>query len=249
MLVTMSPGKRMPWGTTRLRTSSPRFLAAGEKKKSSSSVPITTQSETTPGADDNASAVAVLIEVARRMRHLHPARTMRFVGFACEEPPHFHTGDMGSQVYARQCRSEGRHPRNALPGNGRLLFDEPNSQKIPPWIPKFLRRVSEARQFSRRRRKPAFQALAVAVSSRIQTGCAFSIIFACLAGIDFRNSPLGQQLVLGPGLPGPNAHRHELPAKSALSSIERHTRDTRLRTNGTSHNGRRWRSVQSRLRK
>src|SRR5687768_2970988 len=39
----------------------------------------------TPGADDNASAVAVLIEVARRMRVLEPARTVRFVGFACEE--------------------------------------------------------------------------------------------------------------------------------------------------------------------
>lgn len=62
---------------------------------------------TTPGADDNASAVAVLVEIARQMRSLRPKRTVRFVSFACEEPPHFYTGDMGSQVYARRCRELG----------------------------------------------------------------------------------------------------------------------------------------------
>src|SRR5262245_36140080 len=62
---------------------------------------------TTPGADDNASAVAALIEAARRMRHLKPSRTVRFVAFPCEEKPHAHTGDMGSQRYARRCRERG----------------------------------------------------------------------------------------------------------------------------------------------
>src|SRR5262245_31331596 len=62
---------------------------------------------TSPGADDNASAIAVLIEAARRVRHLRPARTVRFVAFPCEEKPHSFTGDMGSQVYARRCRERG----------------------------------------------------------------------------------------------------------------------------------------------
>jgi Zn-dependent M28 family amino/carboxypeptidase len=95
----------------------------------------------TPGADDNASAVAVLIEVARLMRPLHPSRTVRFVSFACEEPPYFHTGDMGSQVYARQCRASNEHI------HGMLCLEmlgyyatEPNSQQIPPGIPRFLHR-------------------------------------------------------------------------------------------------------------
>jgi Zn-dependent M28 family amino/carboxypeptidase len=96
--------------------------------------------ETTPGADDNASAVAVMIEVARRMRHLQPARTVRFVGFACEEPPYFYTGDMGSQVYARRCRQNGEHIYGMLCLEMVGYYsDEPNSQTIPPSIPKFLR--------------------------------------------------------------------------------------------------------------
>src|SRR5437899_1191398 len=61
----------------------------------------------TPGADDNASAVAVLLEVARLMRAWQPRRTVRFVAFPCEEMPHFHTHEMGSQVYAKQCRARG----------------------------------------------------------------------------------------------------------------------------------------------
>src|SRR5260221_7488215 len=61
----------------------------------------------TPGADDNASAVAVLLEVARLMRDWTPRRTVRFVAFACEEMPHFHTHEMGSQVYAKHCRARG----------------------------------------------------------------------------------------------------------------------------------------------
>ncbi|MEI8195754.1 MAG: M28 family peptidase [Phycisphaerae bacterium] len=58
----------------------------------------------TPGADDNASAVAMLIEVARLLRPLANERTIRLIGFACEEPPHFYTDSMGSQQHARQCR-------------------------------------------------------------------------------------------------------------------------------------------------
>ena len=61
----------------------------------------------TPGADDNASAVAVLLEAARLVRGIPAPRTIRFVAFACEEPPHFQCEDMGSQVHARGCRQRG----------------------------------------------------------------------------------------------------------------------------------------------
>ena len=95
----------------------------------------------TPGADDNASAVAVLIEVARLMRPLRPARTIRFVSFACEEPPYFHTGDMGSQVYARQCRTRGEHIHGMLCLEMLGYYtNEPHSQQIPPGIPRFVHR-------------------------------------------------------------------------------------------------------------
>jgi len=55
----------------------------------------------TPGADDNASGVAALLEVARLMAGDSPARAIRFVAFANEEPPYYHTDDMGSVRYAR----------------------------------------------------------------------------------------------------------------------------------------------------
>src|SRR3954470_2003614 len=61
----------------------------------------------TPGADDNASAVAVLIEVARLTRGVSTKRTIRFVAFANEEPPHCMTDTMGSDVHARGCHTRG----------------------------------------------------------------------------------------------------------------------------------------------
>ncbi|MBI5508735.1 MAG: M20/M25/M40 family metallo-hydrolase [Deltaproteobacteria bacterium] len=61
----------------------------------------------TPGADDNASGVAVLIELATLLRASHPAQTVRFVAFANEEPPYFKTEAMGSLVYARGLAKAG----------------------------------------------------------------------------------------------------------------------------------------------
>jgi Zn-dependent M28 family amino/carboxypeptidase len=55
-----------------------------------------------PGADDNTSGVAALLELARLLKDAHPARTLRFVAFVNEEPPYFQTMNMGSWVYARQ---------------------------------------------------------------------------------------------------------------------------------------------------
>ena len=62
-----------------------------------------------PGADDNASGVAALLAMARRFAREKPARTIRFVAFANEEPPFFATEQMGSWVYAQQCHERGEH--------------------------------------------------------------------------------------------------------------------------------------------
>ncbi|MBV5341424.1 MAG: M28 family peptidase [Deltaproteobacteria bacterium] len=58
----------------------------------------------TPGADDNASGVAVLLELAHRFNDYKPRCTIRFVAFVNEEPPYFQTDLMGSLVHARGCR-------------------------------------------------------------------------------------------------------------------------------------------------
>jgi len=58
----------------------------------------------TPGADDNASGIAVLLELAQSLRDFAPAPTMRLVAFALEEPPFYRSRLMGSRVHARRCR-------------------------------------------------------------------------------------------------------------------------------------------------
>ncbi|MEA2464856.1 MAG: hypothetical protein QOJ98_2603 [Acidobacteriota bacterium] len=58
----------------------------------------------TVGADDNATGVAALLALARRFADAKPARTLRFVAFVNEEPPHFQSRDMGSWQYAKRCR-------------------------------------------------------------------------------------------------------------------------------------------------
>jgi hypothetical protein len=62
----------------------------------------------TPGADDNASAVGTLIEVARALAAMTARRrTVRIVGFDCEEPPFFGTQQMGSARHAKQLADAG----------------------------------------------------------------------------------------------------------------------------------------------
>ncbi len=67
--------------------------------------------EGTVGADDNASAVAVQLEVARNLlaRSEEGLRgvSVKFVSFALEEPPVFGTPFQGSAVHARNARARG----------------------------------------------------------------------------------------------------------------------------------------------
>ena len=65
----------------------------------------------TPGADDNASGVSVLISVAHALGH-HNNHTIRYVFFTLEEAPYFFTENMGSMRYARYLRD--RHERIKL---------------------------------------------------------------------------------------------------------------------------------------
>jgi acetylornithine deacetylase/succinyl-diaminopimelate desuccinylase-like protein len=54
----------------------------------------------TPGADDNASGVAALLELVQQLGTQRLGRTVRFVFFPNEEPPFFPDAGMGSAAYA-----------------------------------------------------------------------------------------------------------------------------------------------------
>ncbi len=60
-----------------------------------------------PGANDNASGVAALLEIGRALADVSLQRTVRLVAFVNEEPPFFYWGEMGSGVYAKAARSRG----------------------------------------------------------------------------------------------------------------------------------------------
>lgn len=100
----------------------------------------------TPGADDNASAVAVLLETARLLKEIKPQKTVRFAAFACEESPYFHTDEMGSLIHARGCRSRGENVIGMLCMEmvGYYL-DGVGTQQIPPSIPGMLRKLFPSR--------------------------------------------------------------------------------------------------------
>jgi hypothetical protein len=85
-----------------------------------------------PGANDNGSGVAAVLELARLVRDARPARTVRFVLFVNEEPPFYRTGQMGSRVYAARAKGRGEDivAMFSLETIG-YYSDQPESQRYP----------------------------------------------------------------------------------------------------------------------
>lgn len=87
--------------------------------------------EGSPGADDNASALAVILHVARQVRTMRLARLIRFIAFNLEEEDL-----LGSRAYTSLLQKNGEtiHGAIVLECVG-YASHQPNSQKIPPGIP------------------------------------------------------------------------------------------------------------------
>jgi hypothetical protein len=90
--------------------------------------------EDTPGANDNGSGTAVLLEMARLLKDLQgqSRKRIRFVLFVNEEPPYFMTDDMGSLRYARLL-AERKERVTAMYSLETLGYysDAPGSQNYP----------------------------------------------------------------------------------------------------------------------
>lgn len=85
-----------------------------------------------PGANDNATGVAAALVLAERLAQSAPARTIRLVWFANEEPPFFQTEHMGSRVYAKLCRRRQDDIRLMLSLETIGYYsDAPGSQRYP----------------------------------------------------------------------------------------------------------------------
>jgi aminopeptidase YwaD len=84
-----------------------------------------------PGADDNASALAVLLDVASRLAAMPLRRPIRFLAFCLEEE-----NLLGSRAYVAHLKSTRQSIEGAI-----ILecvgyaSDEEDSQKIPPGVP------------------------------------------------------------------------------------------------------------------
>lgn len=91
--------------------------------------------EGSPGADDNASGVAGVLELARLLRGARLARTVKLVAFVNEEPPFFFWGEMGSKVYAEAARRRGDDIRVMLSLEMLGCYsDMQGSQLYPPLL-------------------------------------------------------------------------------------------------------------------
>ena len=89
----------------------------------------------TPGADDNASGVAALLELAGELGRERLRRALRLVFFVNEEPPFFPDAGMGSAFYADTLAREGVdvHVMVSLEMLG-YYSDAANTQKYPPGL-------------------------------------------------------------------------------------------------------------------
>ena len=85
-----------------------------------------------PGADDNASGVAGLLELARLIDRQQLKVRLELVAFSTEEPPYFGTVGMGSYVHADSLRQQNVRVRAmySLEMIG-CFSDAPNSQYFP----------------------------------------------------------------------------------------------------------------------
>ncbi|MCX8109146.1 MAG: M28 family peptidase [Verrucomicrobiae bacterium] len=85
-----------------------------------------------PGANNNASGVAVLLRLSELLRNRKLDRTVRLIQFVNEEDPFFGTEHMGSYVYAKASHERGDNIQAMLSLDSIGIYKHtPGSQRLP----------------------------------------------------------------------------------------------------------------------
>jgi Zn-dependent M28 family amino/carboxypeptidase len=112
--------------------SAPPMMVIGAHYDSHGGGDVTNPDSHTPGADDNASGVAGLIELARLLGRQPPPRSVELVAYTLEEPPYFRTENMGSMQHAKMLVTANRKVELMIALEMIGYFSEaPDSQKYP----------------------------------------------------------------------------------------------------------------------
>ena len=142
----------------------------------------------TPGADDNASAVAILLEISRALKRFSPDRTLRLIFFAIEAPPVFRSEHMGSYVYAKEAKARNENIKSMISlemlgyyanEKGGQTFPFPMMSLIYPSTPNFIAVVGNLS--SRNLVRKVKNSLMASSRIPVETLSAFSFV----PGVDF----------------------------------------------------------------
>ena len=177
-----------------------------------------------PGANDNASGVAAMLEISRYFAERSPSVTVRFVAFVNEEPPSFDTGQQGSMVYAKAARARGDDIRLmvSLETMG-CYFDAPGSQRYPAAVPPLLPR---SRQFPRAGVRPPLGPGDAPHGQDVPAPCRLPARARRHLPLDPGDRLERSSVLLAPGLP--RAHGRPTPRSTGTTTT------TRPRTRRTS---------------
>lgn len=167
-----------------------------------------------PGANDNASGVAALLETSRKVAAIDPSMTVRFVAFVNEEPPFFMSNQQGSMVYAKSARHRGDDIRlmASLETIG-WYSNRPGSQRYPPLFNLFY----PGCEFYRYGVRFPFRGGDAATGARLQSTLRFPVADSIDLSIRPRRLLERSPVVLAAGLPRNDDHGHRALSLSALS--------------------------------
>jgi len=85
-----------------------------------------------PGANNNAGGMAVLLKLSEMLADQRPDRTVRLVAFTTQEPPYDNTESQGSLRYARRCRERNEDIRVMLCMDAIGIYkQDPGTQNLP----------------------------------------------------------------------------------------------------------------------